>query len=479
MRRWNHIEFGTILFVMALAGTAFAQDDPGFGDEPEEAAAPEEDFAASAEIGTSGAAAEASGDASGEAEYDPFEIGAYTGLMVTSGRSNTSADDLGAVAWELGGRLGLYPAKYFGVEAELGGIFTRTSNALGANIGTARFHAVAQVPMDGFTPFLVVGGGVIGGECSDPEGCDSVVSGREAPAQFHFGVGVKVPVVDHVHLRFDLRDNVVPRNGEEGTADHLPDLLVGLAYTFGGKAAPEPPSDRDGDGLIDDEDACPDEPASTPDGCPIRDRDGDGVLDDVDECPDEPGELPNGCPDLDKDGDGIPIPTDECPEVAGVEPDGCPDADRDKDGIPNDADECPDEPETKNGFEDDDGCPDEVPEEVKKFTGAIKGITFDFGKSTIRATSFPVLDEAVKVLETYPSLRLRISGHTDDVGNDEANQELSESRAQAVATYFVAKGIDEDRFETVGFGESKPVADNKTPAGRQENRRIEFEVITR
>ena len=163
--------------------------------------------------------------------------------------------------------------------------------------------------------------------------------------------------------------------------------------------------------------------------------------------------------------------------MAGIPPDGCPDPDPDKDGVVGDADQCPAKPETKNGFEDADGCPDEIPEEVKKFTGVIEGIEFDFAKATIRPTSFPVIDEAVKVLQTYPSLRLRISGHTDSVGSEERNKQLSQDRAQAVADYLTEKGVAADRLEVIGRGPDKPVADNDTPAGRQQNRRIEFEVI--
>jgi hypothetical protein len=133
--------------------------------------------------------------------------------------------------------------------------------------------------------------------------------------------------------------------------------------------------DRDGDGIPDDVDECPDlaedfDGIQDEDGCPEDDADGDGILDTQDACPLVPGvwwndPRKNGCPAPDTDGDGIPDPVDACPAVKGVPSDdprknGCPAAsqDRDKDGIPDDADKCPDQPEDKDGFEDFDGCPD-------------------------------------------------------------------------------------------------------------------------
>jgi outer membrane protein OmpA-like peptidoglycan-associated protein len=244
-----------------------------------------------------------------------------------------------------------------------------------------------------------------------------------------------------------------------------------------------PDADNDGDGVPDAEDKCPNEsgdPANQ--GCPTKDRDGDGIPDEFDQCPDEAEdkdgfEDEDGCPDLDNDGDGIPDDQDKCPNESGVTPDGCPVRDRDGDGIPDDQDKCPDEPETKNGFEDEDGCPDEIPEQVQKFTGAIKGISFGSGKANILPASFATLDAAVAVLQQYPTLKLAVRGHTDDRGKLEANNELSQARAQAVKDYVVGKGIDEARIKAEGLGPSEPVGDNKTAKGRAENRRIEFKII--
>ncbi|MEM7675642.1 MAG: OmpA family protein, partial [Myxococcota bacterium] len=146
----------------------------------------------------------------------------------------------------------------------------------------------------------------------------------------------------------------------------------------------------------------------------------------------------------------------------------------DGDGVIDDKDKCINEPETENGYQDSDGCPDEIPEIVKKFTGSIKGINFQSGRSTINPTSFPVLDKAVVVLKDYPDLKLEIGGHTDSSGSARGNQRLSQRRADAVRAYLIGQGIDASRLTAVGYGEAKPIATNRTRAGRAENRRIEF-----
>jgi OOP family OmpA-OmpF porin len=207
--------------------------------------------------------------------------------------------------------------------------------------------------------------------------------------------------------------------------------------------------------------------------------DADGVTDSDDKCPSEPGPKPEGCPvPQDSDGDGVLDDQDKCPETPGIAPDGCPDPDPDKDGITGAADKCPDDPENRNGYQDQDGCPDEIPSEVQKFTGVIAGIEFDFGKSTIRHGSRALLDEAAKILNDYPDLQVEISGHTDSVGSDETNIALSEKRAESVKSYLVGKGVAEGSIKTRGAGPSEPLESNDTAEGRQKNRRIEFKLLT-
>jgi OOP family OmpA-OmpF porin len=198
------------------------------------------------------------------------------------------------------------------------------------------------------------------------------------------------------------------------------------------------------------------------------------VLDATDECRDVPGVAPTGCPD--KDQDGVLDRDDKCPDVPGVAPDGCP-ADSDGDGLADPQDKCPNEPENKNGFEDADGCPDQMPDAVKRFTGVIKGIEFETGKSQIRGISAPLLEDAASVLVKHPTLKVMIVGHTDNVGSHEVNVELSRKRAEAVKAYLMKEGVEADRIETRGEGPDSPISSNNTRAGRQSNRRIEFQII--
>jgi outer membrane protein OmpA-like peptidoglycan-associated protein len=214
-------------------------------------------------------------------------------------------------------------------------------------------------------------------------------------------------------------------------------------------------------------------------GCPIPDTDGDGILDPDDECIDVVGvEAYHGCPIPDTDGDGILDTEDECKDVPGVaEYHGCPIPDSDADGILDPDDTCKDEPETKNGYEDGDGCPDEIPEEIVKFTGVIEGIQFDTDKATIKKLSHKKLDSAVDVLAKFPSVNVEVSGHTDDKGERDHNLELSQNRANAVRDYLIAKGIDASRISTRGAGPDEPIDDNKKKSGRAKNRRIEFKIV--
>lgn len=253
---------------------------------------------------------------------------------------------------------------------------------------------------------------------------------------------------------------------------------------------PEPvlPPDADGDGFADANDQCPNE-KGTVNGCP--DTDGDGVADKDDQCPNEKGTL-NGCPDI--DGDGVADKDDICPTEKGTL-NGCPDSDND--GVPDKDDKCPNEKGALNGCPDsdndgvadkDDKCPNEagatanggcpeIKEEIKqKIDFAAKNIFFQFASDVILKKSFASLNEVVKVLTENPSLKLNIEAHADNVGLPERNMMWSERRAKAVADYFISKGIAADRITYKGYGDKKPIADNKTAKGRAMNRRVEMKV---
>ena len=179
---------------------------------------------------------------------------------------------------------------------------------------------------------------------------------------------------------------------------------------------------------------------------PERDRDGDGVLDVDDHCPDDPG-----------------------PAVY----DGCPD--RDGDEIPDIEDKCPLEP----GPAANDGCPTSNLVHMQK--GAINvlgNITFDTNKDTLKPESFPVLDAVVGLLKEHPEIkRVRVEGHTDSQGSLALNMDLSRRRALTVLRYLVGKGIDPARLESEGYGPTRPEAPNTTVLGRAKNRRGDFAIV--
>jgi len=432
----------------------------------------------------------------------PFalELGVYGGLAHFSGQHNLQNLDLVGdtqyghqklgTSLDLGLRAAFYPLSFLGVEGELGVIPTKTkTDDRSATVWTYRAHLIAQYPGYRLVPFVVAGiGGMTLKSHRDTLGTDT-------DPEMHFGVGAKFAFNEYVSARIDVRDNLMQKNMlvsgvKDGDLVSNTEFLLGLSFTLG-RTPYVPyvaPVDSDNDGFADPQDACPTQPGVAPNGCPapvvVIDTDKDGIPDATDPCPQEaedglPPNATDGCPNKDPDGDGILVPEDKCPTEKGIAPDGCTVRDKDADGIPDDLDKCPDQPETKNGFQDEDGCPDELPKAVAKFAGVIKGIEFDFGKATIRPASNKLLDEAVKVLTEYKDLRVLITGHTDDVGERQKNIDLSEARANSVKTYMVSKGIDTGRVETHGAGPDEPIADNKTDKGRQQNRRIEFKLITK
>ena len=184
---------------------------------------------------------------------------------------------------------------------------------------------------------------------------------------------------------------------------------------------------------------------------------------------------PEQCPDLDDDGDGVTNKLDKCPLVKGVpENDGCPDVDTDGDGVPDRLDKCPNEAGTAEYQ----GCP--PPKRAQLQAGKIEikeAVYFDAGKATIQGRSTGLLDDVAQVLNGHPEIKkVVVEGHTDNKGSRKLNQKLSAIRAAAVRDYLVGKGVAADRLEAKGFGVSRPTADNKTAAGREKNRRVDFVI---
>ena len=230
--------------------------------------------------------------------------------------------------------------------------------------------------------------------------------------------------------------------------------------------------DRDNDGIVDSLDKCPDIAGlASLQGCP--DKDGDGIADAEDKCPDVAGLARyNGCPIPDTDGDGINDEVDKCPNVAGVTRyQGCPVPDTDKDGVNDEEDKCPNEPGLVSNF----GCPEIAKTTVDKINIAAQHILFATGSAKLLPKSYKSLNEVVKILNDNSTYKLEIDGHTDNTGKPEKNQILSGNRAKSVADYLKLKGIsDESRLVSTGFGQEKPIADNKKAAGRAKNRRVEI-----
>jgi outer membrane protein OmpA-like peptidoglycan-associated protein len=238
------------------------------------------------------------------------------------------------------------------------------------------------------------------------------------------------------------------------------------------------PRDSDGDGVTDLSDKCPNTPAGTAvdaSGCP-QDSDKDGVLDAADKCPNTPAGTPvdaTGCP-RDSDGDGVTDLLDKCPNTpAGTKVDatGCP-FDSDSDGVLDSADRCPNTPAgTKVDAV---GCP-------ALFGGGatlvLEGVYFETGKAALKPESQAALDRVAESLKGNPEVRVEIGGHTDNTGSKATNQRLSAARATAVKDYLVSQGVDAGRMTAKGYGPDKPVADNKTVAGRAANRRVELTKI--
>ncbi|MCO4770094.1 MAG: OmpA family protein [Deltaproteobacteria bacterium] len=255
-----------------------------------------------------------------------------------------------------------------------------------------------------------------------------------------------------------------------------------------------PEVDNDEDGVVDGEDGCPLDPEDVDqfedaDGCPDPDNDGDTFLDGVDDCPDAAEDVDqfedgDGCPDPDNDADGVPDADDACPNApedldTWEDEDGCPDEDNDGDGFLDADDLCPLDAENVNDFKDDDGCPDDTIAVVKDDKIVILDkILFVTAKDVILRRSYPIL-EAVKntILDNPRILKVRIEGHTDDRGSDGYNQRLSDQRAAAILRYLIAAGVSAERLESVGYGEVRPIDSNDTADGRERNRRVEFTIL--
>jgi outer membrane protein OmpA-like peptidoglycan-associated protein len=258
-----------------------------------------------------------------------------------------------------------------------------------------------------------------------------------------------------------------------------------------------PDPDNDQDGILDKNDACPNDPETKngiadEDGCPDGidgDRDKDGIPDSRDKCPDVPEDKDgfqdeDGCPDPDNDNDGILDKDDQCPNEPedrdGFEDkDGCPDPDNDHDGILDKDDKCPNEPETYNGFEDEDGCPDKGRVIIDGSSLVILDkIQFDYNSAAIKKESLPIVDAVAATLRGHPEFTLvEIQGHADERGNDDYNLRLTQERVNSVMKALQQRGIESKRLRAMGYGEYCPLDQGHTEAAWEKNRRVEFKIV--
>lgn len=255
--------------------------------------------------------------------------------------------------------------------------------------------------------------------------------------------------------------------------------LLGFDYEYGG--------------FMTEVEPCPDPELTPPSQIPERcrnqviDSDGDTIPDNQDKCPfaGRVGFIDEfGCPP-DADGDTVPDYMDLCPNEGGrVDKNGCPIKPKDTDGdtILDDVDQCPTEPETFNGYEDEDGCPDNDPNAlVEMAEGKInikEQVFFETSKAIIKPESFELLNQVAQLLVDNPHVgNVTVEGHTDSRGKYKLNMKLSQARAESVMNYLVEHGVAAERLNAIGYGPDRPIDTNDTKEGRAKNRRVEFVVI--
>jgi outer membrane protein OmpA-like peptidoglycan-associated protein len=302
---------------------------------------------------------------------------------------------------------------------------------------------------------------------------------------------------ERVFLGFIFEPSIGDRDGDgiKDDVDQCPDEPEDFDGFKDEDGCPDP--DNDNDGIPDVDDRCPNVPEDRDgdhdeDGCPEGgdgDRDGDGILDSKDKCPDEPEdkdgfEDEDGCPDPDNDKDGIPDKMDQCPndpedKDGFQDEDGCPDPDNDHDGIPDVRDKCPNEPETFNGFEDEDGCPDKGSVIIQDNNIIILDkIQFAYNSAEILPASNRILDAVATTLNHHAEFTLlEVAGHADERGNDQYNLHLTQDRVNSVMRALIARNVEKHRLRSKGYGEFCPLDPGHNEAAWEQNRRVEFKIV--
>jgi outer membrane protein OmpA-like peptidoglycan-associated protein len=407
-----------------------------------------------------------------------------------------------------GGSLGIYFVRNLALEAEAS--YTETHDAASRTISSIpiRGRLLFNVPLGGHASSIQLGAGYVYDMYRTS--VDFKSHGATGLAGFRIGItegwafraaatadyvpSPRQPGIDHYlnwggqggfTILFGNRTDS-DRDGVADGRDRCPGTPRGERVDAQGCAASQRDTDRDG--VKDDRDRCPGTPAGErvdAEGCADsqKDADRDGITDARDRCPDTPaGESvdENGCSagQRDADQDGVPDIRDRCPNTPGGEvPDenGCSRSQRDTDGdgVPDSRDKCPG---TQSGQAvDENGCP--ILFQPGRRTVILRGVHFETGRANLTPESEVVLQDVAQSLAANPEVRVQVSGHTDARGSRALNLRLSQARAEAVRNFLVAHGVAPSQLTAKGFGPDRPVATNKTAAGRARNRRVELDRL--
>ncbi len=402
--------------------------------------------------------------ASGFGEMRPgaYSVSPYIGIYKFEGNLDLDTKPIYGV------RVGYDFTKRFGMELDLGYVrtnYTEVAPDRDTNLYNYRLEALYHFfPEKKLVPFVAVG---LGGQTLNYKDTSKSNSTHFAG---DYGVGLKYFVTENVALRTDLRHVLGFASIENNLA-----WTFGVTFLFGGSkpvaekaivreaaAAPAVVLDTDGDGVPNDLDRCLDTPAGVKvdlNGCPL-DTDGDGVPDYLDNCPSTPRGVKvdaNGCP-LDTDGDGVYDYLDKCPGT--------------KKGVKVDANGCPPPPMAEARVAP--KAASAIEKQIVEKGRVTLNVQFDTNKAVVKPAYEKDIQELADAMAGHPELKIMIEGHTDNVGALKYNMNLSQKRAEAVKNVLVKKyKIDPARLTAKGFGPTKPIADNKTKAGKQQNRRVE------
>jgi OOP family OmpA-OmpF porin len=386
---------------------------------------------------------------SASSHADRFELGGFFGPRVFSKDAQlgnvVDVEDTLSPGVAIGVRVSRPIFRWLAVEAELP-ISTTTTRMYNTDVFWLEPRAQARfimLPSGSFHPFLLAGAGMPV-TLSAKRG----IFGSGVTGEMFGGGGLQLTTAGGLALRLDVRVGLQP--GVEYSLEPELEIGAGLSFPIGKSEAekareklpPPPPPDRDGDGLVDAVDKCPDR------------------AEDLDKFEDE-----DGCPDIDNDGD----------EVLDI------------------ADACPQQSESFNGFEDDDGCPDTVPDDVDAIRGTVEGLLYNPGEIDVRASAQKALDRIAATMIKHPSIKVLATGFTDDreaapatpatPGADPATEladaavAMSQRRADAVKAELVRRGVQPTHVEVVARGAEDPVDTNDTARGRLHNRRVEVKFF--